>query len=345
MIPQQDFAQISRPERFLIILKSLELSGRTMTSAISFDFENRVDRDISLDEVAAALESGVFCWVNLTAEDVQRRDELLRIFGISEVEASDHGTIRFASLKDCIQFTLVDTRMVDGRFRKSPVMVYFGQNFMLSIHRKPAAFVAGTLASCRENFRKIALSPGFLLFELADHLTQNYTALVQSLATQTQQIESELFQEDNDDRIFTVVAGLIRSILEFYKVIVSSREVLHDLATRLSPFIPETTQPYLEKKAALLDRLSVDVTTEREILSESLHLYMGIVTHRTNALLTRLTVVGTLFLPLTFIAGVYGMNSKVMPELDWQYGYLTFWIIAVATAIGLTAYMQRKKWL
>jgi magnesium transporter len=316
-----------------------------MTSAIAFNFENRVDREIEFDDVSDALDHGEFCWVNLTADDVSRKAEFLELFGVTDEESQTLGTIRFVAQKDCIQFTLIDTRLSNGLFKKSPVAIYFGQNFMLSVHKNPAAFIAGARKSCRENFRNIALSPGFLLFELADHLTQNYTGLVQSLATKTQEIESELFNEDNDDRIFTVVASLIRSILEFYKVIVSSREVLHDLATRLSPFIPETTQPYLEKKAALLDRLSVDVTTEREILSESLHLYMGIVTHRTNALLTRLTVVGTLFLPLTFIAGVYGMNFKVMPELDWEYGYLTFWIVAGATAIGLTAYMQRKKWL
>jgi magnesium transporter len=316
-----------------------------MTSAIAFNFENRVDREIEFDDVAEALNNGEFCWVNLTAEDVSKKAAFLELFGVTDEETQALGTIRFIAQKVCIQFTLIDTRLTNGRFIKSPVAIYFGRNFMLSVHKKPAAFVAGTLNSCRENFRNIALSPGFLLFELADHLTQNYTSLVQSLATKTQEIESELFNEDNDDRIFTVVASLIRSILEFYKVIVSSREVLHDLATRLSPFIPETTQPYLEKKAALLDRLSVDVTTEREILSESLHLYMGIVTHRTNALLTRLTVVGTLFLPLTFVAGVYGMNFRVMPELDWKYGYLTFWIVACSTAIGLTVYMQRKKWL
>lgn len=316
-----------------------------MPSAIAFNFEKRIDRDIELEGVSRAMNEGDFCWVNLSGPETSRKAEFLQLFGISDEDDDSPASIRFVSQKDCIQFTLVATQLLNGRFEKSPVKVYFGQNFMLSVHEKPAEFVAGTLISCRENFRNIALSPGFLLFELADHLTQNYTRLVQSLATKTQEIESELFNEDNDDRIFTVVASLIRSILEFYKVIVSSREVLHDLATRLSPFIPETTQPYLEKKAALLDRLSVDVTTEREILSESLHLYMGIVTHRTNSLLTRLTVVGTLFLPLTFIAGVYGMNFRVMPELDWEYGYLTFWIVASTLGIGLTAYMQRKKWL
>jgi magnesium transporter len=316
-----------------------------MPSAIAFDFEKRVDRDLDLDDVCAALKDGDFCWVNLTGENIASKAEFLELFGVHDEDADTPGTSRFVAQKDCIQFNLVDTQMTGGRFSKSPVTIYFGQHFMLSVHDEPAAFIAGTLDSCRDNFRNIALSPGFLLFELADHLTQNYTSLVQVLATKTQKIESELFNEDNDDRIFTVVAGLIRSILEFYKVIVASREVLHDLATRLSPFIPETTQPYLEKKAALLDRLSVDVTTEREILSESLHLYMGIVTHRTNALLTRLTVVGTLFLPLTFIAGVYGMNFDVMPELHWKYGYLTFWIVAGSTAVALTAYTQRKKWL
>ena len=157
-------------------------------------------------------------------------------------------------------------------------------------------------------------------------------------------IEAELFSDDADDHIFATVAGLMRAILEFYKLIVASREVFHDLSVRLSPYIPDTTQPYLEKKAALLDRLSIDVTTEREILSESLQLYMGIVTHRTNAVLTRLTILSTFFLPLSFLVGLYGMNLK-MPETHWEYGYLWFWFLAATTVFGGGFYMKRRGWI
>ena len=108
--------------------------------------------------------------------------------------------------------------------------------------------------------------------------------------------------------------------------------------------IPQTTQPYLEKKAALLGRLSSDISSERELLSETVNLYLGIVTHRTNRLLSRLTVVGTVFLPLSFLAGVYGMNFELIPELQWRYGYFGFWGFVLAFSLGMLGLMKRKRW-
>ena len=80
-------------------------------------------------------------------------------------------------------------------------------------------------------------------------------------------------------------------------------------------------------------------------MSESVHLYMGIVTHKTNRFLSRLTVMSTLFLPLTFLAGVYGMNFDYLPELRWYYSYYSFWAISGVFSITLLIYFKRKGWL
>lgn len=319
-----------------------------MSGAILFNFATKQDRDIELDDVASSHDPETFLWINLYGDDVSRAAEFRELFSIENPLLGSEdaiGTPRFTDLGNCIYFSLQDITFDGNRAVVVPVHIYFGKTFMLTIHRGEARFIDGAYHGCRRNFRLLAKSPGFLLFELADHLTQAYTRTVQAVATHTEEIESTLFHADTDDVIFTKVAELMRSILIFYKLIVGSREVVHDMATRLSPFIPETTQPFLDKKAALLDRLSVDVTTEREILSESLNLYMGIVTHRTNHVVNRLTILSTFFLPLGFLVGVYGMNFKVMPELGWQFGYTGFWLVVASIVGGLTLYMKRQDWL
>lgn len=321
-----------------------------MSGAISFDFATKEDRDLDLDAARAAHDPDKFLWVNISGPDVARAPEFREFFEINNPlldSEEEIATPRFTDLGNCIYFSLQDIVFENNQAVIVPVHVYFGKTFMLTIHRRggQARFIEGAYDGCRRNFRQVAKSPGFLLFELADHMTQAYTRTVQSVAGLTGDIEGELYQADADDSVFTRVAELMRSILIFYKIIVASREVVHDLANRLSPFIPETTQPFLDKKAALLDRLSVDVTTEREILSESLNLYMGIVTHRTNHVVNRLTILSTFFLPLGFLVGVYGMNFRVMPELQWQYGYTTFWMVVTGIVGGLLFYMKRQDWL
>jgi magnesium transporter len=86
-----------------------------------------------------------------------------------------------------------------------------------------------------------------------------------------------------------------------------------------------------------------DLLVDRDILSESLNLYMSLVGHRTNEVMKRLTVVSVVFLPLTFLCGVYGMNFEILPELQWHYGYLFFWAVAAVIVISLLGLMRRAK--
>jgi magnesium transporter len=135
-----------------------------------------------------------------------------------------------------------------------------------------------------------------------------------------------------------------RDLLSFRKIMMAAREVLHELASRRSPYVSEATQPFLEKMVDTLERLGADLTVERDILSETLNLYMSITSHRTNKIVSRLTVISVVFLPLTFLCGVYGMNFEVLPELGWRYSYLGFWLVVIAIAAGLLTYMKRRKW-
>ncbi|MGY8961546.1 MAG: CorA family divalent cation transporter, partial [Alphaproteobacteria bacterium] len=138
---------------------------------------------------------------------------------------------------------------------------------------------------------------------------------------------------------------LTRSLLDYRNAVVTARETIYELATRRSPFVSESTQPFLDRQTDSLERLAVDAATERTVLSEVLNLYMGIVSHRTNRVVDRLTIVSLIFLPLNFLAAVYGMNFEIMPELQWQYGYFIFWGVACTLVASLIFVIKRRRWI
>ena len=142
--------------------------------------------------------------------------------------------------------------------------------------------------------------------------------------------------------MFTDVSELGSDLLEFRKLLLPARSVLTELSSRRSKFISAETQPYLGNMVGSIETVLQDLLVDRDILSESLHLYMSMVGHRTNSVMRKLTVVSVIFLPLTFLVGVYGMNFERIPELQWEFGYLYFWLTALTVIIGGLAMMKRN---
>jgi magnesium transporter len=319
-----------------------------MIFAVGLDFETKQLQEVSIDRVGDTRDSGQFCWVHLREGELDQISTAGEQWGIEFpdwlIDEQELIHTPFFDSEEFLAFVISDVRLNRDGLEVHHSRIVVGRRFILTLSHHESEIISGVQTTFSKNFRQVALSPGFMLFEFADHLSHQYTQVLRSIADRTEEIELELFGEVGD-AIFAQVADLLRSILEFYKLIVSTREVFHDLSTRRSPFIPETTQPYLEKKAALLERLSADVTSEREVLSETLNLYMGIVTHRTNKLVTKLTVISMLFLPLSFLVGVWGMNFKFMPELEMRYAYVGFWLLVMIIAGSMVAYMRRNNWL
>lgn len=325
-----------------------------MIPAIHFNFATKKEEQSFVADVTQALElvraaaTGHFWWFDFAGDQVAQGMQLLEQLGCERPHLESlvsEGTIPFFSdLEDFVAFTLLDAEWDVTGVKTTPLAVCIGTKCLVTLHRAPSPVVEAMRQSYSRSFRRIALSPGFLLYALASHLCETYTQIVGRISDDNQVVQDNLFRQA-DEGMFERVAELLRAVSEFQKVVVYAREIVHDLSLRRSPMIPETTQPYLEKKAGQLDRLSADVSSERELLGETVSLYLGIVAHRTNHTLSRLTVLGTLILPLTFLTGVFGMNFKFMPELEWKYGYLGFWGIVLLFAMGVLVLMKRKRWI
>jgi len=319
-----------------------------MVTLVAFDFAQKVEKTIAPNEISQARAAGFFCWADVEGESVAAIQPLLESLGFPASEATEFLQAEHPSsidvLPHCLHFAIREAGLSNGLLTITPLDILLNKHSMLIFHAHPAELVTHIRQTYREDFRAFSQSPSFLLYEVTDHLIAGYRKTLLGFSEEVAQIQLKLFGEV-DDAIFKQVAALTRDILTFRRILLAARELLNELTSRRSLFISETAKPGLENMAGTLERLGSDLTTERDVLAETLNLYMGMVGHRTSKLLKRLTMISIIFLPLTFLCGVYGMNFQYMPEIHWKYAYAFFWLAVAGIVASLLIIMHRRKWL
>lgn len=320
-----------------------------MIRAVSFDFSNKTENTIGFDQISGELARGRHCWIHSDSSDNENIAELLRQQNVSEIaieQIAGPGIRdgRYDVYPKCLHFSLTEAKMENSRLASAHIDVALTESCLITIDHGSAQLLQLMRSTYSEDFKKFAQSPGFLLYELGDHLLEVYRRTLRNIATEIEDIQMGLFGKV-DDGIFMHVSEITQDLLKFRSMVLAARDVVHELGTRKSHFVSESTQPFLLKTAERLERLGEDITAERDTLNEMLHLYMGMVSHRTNRVVNRLTAISAIFLPLTFLCGVYGMNFEFMPELGWEYSYPIFWVLVIVIAISLIGIMKRMKWI
>lgn len=315
---------------------------------VDFDFENKVERAVDVREVQDAIAAGRFVWVDLEASHLGEARELLGQMNlISDEIVQDaltaEAATRHARYDTCIHVVVSGCQQRGQHFDLERVDIVIAQSFLITIHKGPVSFLTAVRRDYKQDFQRFAKSPSFLVYELWDHLIDNYLAIQKQMEERVEQLQNELRSPSVSDAVFGRISDLGADLLHFRKILLPARAVLTDLSTRRTIFISETTQSFLHNMVGTVEHVLQDLLVDRDILSESLNLYMSLVGHRTNEVMKRLTVVSVVFLPLTFLCGVYGMNFDILPELHWRFGYLFFWAVAAAIVITLLGLMRRAK--
>jgi magnesium transporter len=314
---------------------------------VAFDFAAKQERTLAERDWPARPADGIFYWITAGPDEPAKLQELLGKIGASPVTASllqgPQADAHYELYDDAIHFTLTECR-IDGKTLKSDTLAFLlGENFLATSLSAPSPVLEKIQRIYREDFRKFARSSGFLLYELGSHLLESHRRIFQYYTTEAERVQLRLFGKITDD-IFAEVADLTSDILAFRRTVLSARDLFNELAMRKSAFVAETTQPSLDILSDRMERLGADIAGVRGVLNETLNLYMGMVSHRTNRIVNRLTLFSMIFLPLSFLAGVYGMNFEVLPELRWHYSYLVFWLLVIAFVVAFVAFVRKKQW-
>ncbi len=317
--------------------------------AVVFDFERKLEHRASPAEAKAAVTAGQFVWLDIDRQDSATLPPVLDELDLLDREARDDlrtgsTAARYARYPNSLRIVLTGCRVDHAGFRPEPVEVIIGPGYLLTVHRGEVSFLEKMRREYREDFLQHAETPSFLVYELWDHLVENYVGVQAALEERVELLQHQLTKKV-DEEVFSRLGDLAAELMHFRKILVPARAVLGELATRKSRFISEASQPFLANISATLERVLQDLLTDREILSETLNLNMSMMAHRTNEVVRRLTLVNFIFLPLAFLTGVYGMNFRFIPGLNWAWGFPAFWIAVLAIVIALVLLLRKIRLL
>jgi magnesium transporter len=323
-------------------------SNDPLVTIVSFDFTTKELGAPTLADLREVMTTR-FCWVDVDVTNVEAARKILAEIGLCAPEIVEDALTRdpatqIARYDDYVHLVMSGCRLVGSKFELERVDAVLGEKFLLTLHRGAPVFLEAVRRAYRADFQRFAKSSSFLLFELWDHLCENYLAVHRVFEDRVEEVQRRLTGEV-EETVFAEASELTADLLHLRKVVLPARAVLTELSTRKSPYVSEGTQPFLGNMVGTIERVLQDVLVDRDILSNALNNYMSLVSYQTNKVMNRLTVVSVVFLPLTFLCGIWGMNFESMPELKYEHGYALFWGLVLTIGGGLLWLMRKNKLL
>lgn len=218
-----------------------------------------------------------------------------------------------------------------------------GQNWVFTHHDLPMRSIESLSAELDRNPRAIPHGPAFIAHGLIDRLTEHYLPVVERFDEEIDEVE-RVVMENPTPALLQKIFSLKRSLQKLRRIAVYQRDLLQRLSRGELEFIPEKALPFYRDVYDHFVRIADMAESYRELATVSLEVYMSVMANRTNDVMKTLALISTIMMPLTFIAGVYGMNFEAMPEIKWRYGYPMALTLMAIIALLLTIHFRRKKW-
>ncbi|HHW04106.1 MAG TPA: magnesium/cobalt transporter CorA [Thermoanaerobacterales bacterium] len=222
--------------------------------------------------------------------------------------------------------------------------IFISNNFIVTFHWKPLSFIDSLVERFVKNPVVFEKGVDFLLYSITDALVDEYFPLMDDIEDKLSEIEEATFKHP-DRHLASGIFEIKRKILNLRKTLSAQREVFNLLLRHDFPYIREESRLFFMDVYDHIFRLfdSVDLFFERA--SGALESYLTVVSNLTNEIMKVLTIFTALMMPLSLIAGIYGMNFRYMPELSWRWGYPFALLLMALTALGLLYYFRKKKWI
>jgi magnesium transporter len=221
---------------------------------------------------------------------------------------------------------------------------FMGKNYVVTTHDVPMRSVSSMLELVRKDGRLMRRGADFLAHDIVDSLVDNIMPTIEGMDEKNDQLETEALHEPKRETLMSIMQ-LKRSILALTRVILPQREIVNRLSRGEYALISERAQIYYRNIYDHLVRIEMLTLGLRDMTESVLNTYLSSVSNRMNEVMKVLTLIATIFIPLTFIVGIYGMNFVNIPELEWRYGYFIILIVMAVIGISLVIYFKRKRWL
>jgi magnesium transporter len=297
---------------------------------------------------AAKPEWAAVRWINVDGLHPHVVDAFRRRFGFHTLAAED---VMHLSQRPRVEVysdhLFIAARMVgldaEGHFRSEQVSCFLFKGVVLTFQEAPGDVFDPIRQRLRTKGSRIrGRSSSFLTYALLDAIVDHCFPVMERYADALEELEIEVMKDSTPD-VLQQVLNIKKELTAMRRVVWPMRELFD--ALQRSEFFGKSTTPFVRDVHTHTIQLVDILETLRESTSSLVDLYMSMVSNRMNEVMKVLTVIATLFIPMTFIAGVYGMNFKVLPELEWTYGYPTFWAVCITLSTTLLWFFRRRGWI
>ena len=320
---------------------------------IEYDEKSLEEKELTtIEEAIPYTDSDTITWVNIDGlHQVDIIEKIGRYYHLHLLTLEDilhtgqHPKIE--SFEDYL-FIIADMLFYDeaeDKLKTDQFSLVLGSNYIISFQERYGTFFNPVRERIRKGTGRIRrLGSDYLVYALMDIIVDNYFMVLEKIGERIELLEEVLLTNPRPETLHKI-HQLKRDLIFLRRSVWPLREMVHDMERGDSALFQENTTLYFKD---LYDHtFQVVDTTEvlREMVTGMLDVYLSSVSNKMNEVMKVLTIISTIFIPMTFIAGVYGMNFKFMPELDWFWGYPIVWGVNIAIGIIMLLYFRKKKWL
>jgi len=322
-------------------------------TAVNYDQDRLEEKElIRIEDSFAYKDSPPVSWINIDGlHDVELIEKVGTHFNIHSLTLEDivHTGQRpkVEDFEDYIYlvFKMLKFDETTGHIASEQVSLILGPRYLISFQEAEGDvfnFVRERIRKGRMRIRKSG--PDYLAYALIDAVVDHYFLILEKIGEKVEQFEDRLHSEPTPE-ILQNIHNLKREILYFRKQVWPIREVLNTWQKTESALVQETNKIFISDVYDHTIQVIDTIESFRDIISGMMDLYLSTISNKMNEVMKVLTIIATIFIPLTFVAGIYGMNFKFMPELEWKWSYLVLWILLIVIFLSMLSFFKRKKWL
>ncbi len=331
-----------------------EMVGASRIRILDYDESSvRENEKAALAECLAFRDTASVTWIDIEGlQDIPLLENLGSCYGLHPLILEDIlNTDQRPKSDDMESYIYVVLKMLDFdpaslEIVSEQISIVFGRNYVISIQegREGDLFepLRERIRAGKGRIRK--LGPDYLAYSLLDTIIDHYFLILEKFAERIEALEEELVSNPTTETL-QQIHRLKREMIFLRKSAWPLREVANVLEKSESELIHPATKIFLRDIYDHAIHIIDSIETYREMLSSMLDIYLSSVSNRMNQVMKVLTIIATIFMPLTFLAGVYGMNFKHMPEIGWPWSYPLLWLVMLGVAGVMLYFFKKKNWL
>lgn len=295
-------------------------------------------------------DSAGFLWVDLPAGTSQELTPIGELFGFHPLAIEDAlGYAEHPKVDDYGPYLHIVVHGLECdadtfEMRVLELDLFLGQQYLVTFHHSPLHCLGALWQRVLRDDRLLQRGPDGLAHVALDMLVDDLMPVLDKLDATIEDLEDEILANPSQQTLMRIL-DIKRATLQMRRTVVPEREVTLKLSRDASPLVQPKTQLYFRDVYDHLVRVTDINESLRDLVSAALEMYLSVASNRMNEIMKVLTLVTTVFMPLTLVAGIYGMNFRTMPELEWRYGYPAIVLGMVLLSAAMAYWFRRRGWM